>query len=537
MLRGLSAVTPPPCPRCETPRPSGEARFCAHCGQRFDQVGGDDPLIGSTLLGRYRVEVKLGEGSMGRVYLGEQRVGEGVRRVAIKVLAAARGNDEYIVSRFRREATTLASLEHPNIVRLFDYGEEGGRFVSVMEFVPGESLATRVQRGRLEPTLALDLATQMASALDAAHKAGIVHRDLKPENVLLSPGDPIPLLKVVDFGIARRQPAHPGEKPLTSLGTVLGTPAFMCPEQLRGQPVDARADVYSLGLLTYLMLSGTLPWPARSLVEWTDAHLNVPPTPLRQQSGCKTLPASVEAAINHALAKDAAHRTPSAMAFLTELRGEAAAEDAVSNVPVGSVATVSIASVPVPPLNPAYASRSWPPPRPRRRVLPWVLGVAAASILGGFAVVSLALHGSRAPSPVPANAATAPRPPVARPHAATAAPSPAPAPAEDHVARASEQAQAAARNAVRDGLERVRLRDLDGAVAALTLAREPPVLPTAEVDPLREGVDRLGAERIRQLIHVGDCHRVRAVLSQLQRVGAAAASRPLVEESTCRRHH
>ncbi len=493
------------------------------------------------LLGRYRVEVKLGEGSMGRVYLGEQRVGEGVRRVAIKVLAAARGNDEYIVSRFRREATTLASLEHPNIVRLFDYGEEGGRFVSVMEFVPGESLATRVQRGRLEPTLALDLATQMASALDAAHKAGIVHRDLKPENVLLAPGDPIPLLKVVDFGIARRAPAHPGEKPLTSLGTILGTPAFMCPEQLRGQPVDARADVYSLGLLTYLMLSGTLPWPARSLVEWTDAHLNVPPTPLRQQPGCATLPASVEAAITHALEKDAALRTPSAMAFLAELRGEAAAEDAVSNVPVGSVATVSIASVPVPPLNPAYASRSWPPPRPRRRVLPWVLGVAAASILGGFAVVSLALHGSRAPSPMPANAATAPRPPAAHAantaNAANTTPSPAPAPVEDPVARASHQAQTAARNAVRDGLDRVHARDLDGAITALTHAREPAVLPANDIDPLREGVDALGADRIRQLIHEGDCHRARAVLSQLQRVGAAAASRPLVEESTCRRHH
>ncbi|MDO9017849.1 MAG: serine/threonine-protein kinase [Myxococcales bacterium] len=524
-------MTSPPCPRCATDRPSEDARFCARCGQRFDTADAADPLLGSVLLGRYRVTLKLGEGSMGRVYLGEQRVGEGVRRVAIKVLAASRGNDEYIVQRFRREATTLASLEHPNIVRLFDYGEEGGRFVSVMEFVPGESLATRVQRGRLEPELALDLAAQMAGALEAAHRHGVVHRDLKPENVLLSPRDPTPLLKVVDFGIARRAPAHANEKPLTSFGTVLGTPAFMCPEQLRGEPVDARADVYALGLLTYLMLAGTLPWPARTLAEWTDAHLNLAPTPLRRQAGCEALPPAIEAAVARALEKDSARRTPTAAAFIAELKGERV-DEAAPVATVGSVATVSIASVPTAPgVYPPYTS---PPSllRGRRRALPWALGLVALGLGGGFALVSFALgrhdEGARAPT-APGVDAAGPRGP-----AVTTTTTPGEA-VVDPVAHASAEAQAAARSALREGERRVRARDLDGAVAALRRAREPSVLLDREVDPLREAVDGLGTTEMRHLIHDGDCRRARALAERLRAVGAAAGAQARLDRSTCAR--
>jgi serine/threonine-protein kinase len=526
-------VTSPPCPRCATDRPSEDARFCARCGQRFDTADAADPLLGSVLLGRYRVTLKLGEGSMGRVYLGEQRVGEGVRRVAIKVLAASRGNDEYIVQRFRREATTLASLEHPNIVRLFDYGEEGGRFVSVMEFVPGESLAMRVQRGRLAPELALDLAAQMAGALEAAHRHGVVHRDLKPENVLLSPRDPTPLLKVVDFGIARRPPAHANEKPLTSLGTVLGTPAFMCPEQLRGEPVDARADVYALGLLTYLMLAGTLPWPARTLAEWTDAQLNLTPTPLRRQPGCEALPHAIEAAVAHALEKDSARRTPTAAAFIAELKGERA-DEAAPVTTVGSVATVSIASVPAAPgMYPPYASPP-APPRGRRRALPGALGLAALGLGGGFARGSFALgrsdQGARAPTAPGVDAAGARGPAVTTTTTTTPG-----EPVVDPVAHASGEAQAAARSALREGQRRVHARDLDGAIAALRRAREPAVLPGGEVDPLRDAVDGLGTTEMRHLIHVGGCRRARALVERLRAVGAAAGAQARLDRSTCAR--
>ncbi len=468
---------------------------------------------------------------MGRVYLGEQRVGEGVRRVAIKVLSAVRGNDEYIVQRFRREATTLASLEHPNIVRLFDYGEEGGRFVSVMEFVPGESLATRLLRGRLEPGLVLDLATQMSSALEAAHKLGIVHRDLKPENVLLSPGDPTPLLKVVDFGIARRPPAHAHEKPLTSVGTVLGTPAFMCPEQLRGHPVDARADVYALGLLTYLMLAGTLPWTARTLAEWTDAHLNLPPLPLRRQPGCETMSPAIEAALAHALEKDSSRRTASAMAFITELRGEGAAEVAASGVPVASIATVSPTTAPVTPrMHSRYATS---PTSPRRRVLPWVIGIAAVGLVGGFAMVSLVLHrgtllghGSALRDGAPATAAASPAAPTVLPAS----------PMEDPVARSSSANQASARAAVREGLSRVHAQQLDAAIEALQRARMPSVLTAAEVDPLRQAVDDLGTAKMRRLLRAPNCRQALALLVRLHRVGAAEGSQARLDRSQCARH-
>ena len=339
----------------------------------------------------------------------------------------------------------------------------------------------------------------------------MVHRDLKPENVLLAPGDPVPLLKLVDFGIARRPPAHAHEKPLTSLGTVLGTPAFMCPEQLRGQPVDARADVYALALLTYLMLTGTLPWPARTLAEWTDAHLNLPPRPLRQQPGCAALPAAFEHAIAHALEKDADRRTATAAAFLTELRGEGASEPAAT--PVGSVATVSLAAAPSPPSGfGAFAST---PPPTRRRVLRWALGIAAVGLSIGFALVWLALR---------SGAAT--RPPAAAPAA----------PIEDPVARASREAQSTARAAVAEGGRRVQARDLDGAIAALRRARSPAVLPGAEVDPLRDAVDELGAAEMRRRIRQGDCRAARALLGPLQSVGASSGSQARLDHSTCGRH-
>ncbi len=272
---------------------------------------------------------------MGRVYLGEQRVGEAIRNVAIKVLAAARGNDDYIVARFRREASTIASLEHPNIIKLFDYGEEGGRFISVMEYVPGGSLGALIARGRLPLARAEAIAWQVAGALDAAHKRGVVHRDLKPENVLvassLESGSAVDVVKVVDFGIARRPPSSPGERPLTITGAMLGTPAFMAPEQFRGEAADATADVYALALVVYQMLSGALPWNATTVMEWGEAHMFQAPRPLRTQPGCVDLPERADAAIARALAKDPRQRTSSALEFVRELTG--AAQPGVASQP------------------------------------------------------------------------------------------------------------------------------------------------------------------------------------------------------------
>jgi len=320
-----AVTTPPVCQRCGAPqRPDG--RFCQRCGGRLGE-GAGDPLLGEVLLGRYRVTRVLGEGTMGRVYLGEQRVGESVRNVAIKALAASRGNDDYIVARFRREATTVASLEHPNIIRLYDYGEEGGRFLSVMEYVPGGSLASLLARGRLAPERVETIVWQMAAALDAAHRKGIVHRDLKPENVLMASTldgvGALDVVKVVDFGIARRPPVTVGERPLTITGAMLGTPAYMSPEQFMGEAVDARADVYGLALVTYQMLAGALPWDASSVMEWGEAQMHKAPRPLRSQPGCEGLPERYDVALARALVKDARRRTATTLEFARDLSGRA----------------------------------------------------------------------------------------------------------------------------------------------------------------------------------------------------------------------
>ncbi len=314
-------IAPAPCLRCGHPR-TAEARFCQRCGTSFSPSG--DPLLGEVLLGRYRVVRLLGEGTMGRVYQGEQRVGEAIRHVAIKVLASARGNDDYIVARFRREASTIASLEHPNIIKLYDYGEENGRFLSVMEYVPGGSLASLLARGRLAPQRVESILWQIASALDVAHRSGVVHRDLKPENVLLASTletGGADVVKVVDFGIARRPPTTPDERPLTITGAMLGTPAFMAPEQFMGEAADARADVYALGLVVYQLLTGTLPFAAATVMEWGDAHRHSAPRPLRSHPGCEQLPERYDLALAHALAKDLRQRTATALDLAREFTG------------------------------------------------------------------------------------------------------------------------------------------------------------------------------------------------------------------------
>ncbi len=354
--------TPPVCQRCGAPQ-SPAGRFCQRCGARLGE-GGGDPLLGEVLLGRYRVVRLLGEGTMGRVYLGEQRVGESVRHVAIKALAAARGNDDYIVARFRREAATVASLEHPNIIRLYDYGEEGGRFLSVMEYVPGGSLTSLLAKGRLPPDRAEAIAWQIAAALDAAHRKGIVHRDLKPENVLLAatregPGG-ADVVKVVDFGIARRPPATPGERPLTITGAMLGTPAYMSPEQFMGEAVDARSDVYALALVTYQMLAGVLPWEASTVMEWGEAQMHRAPRPLRSWPGCESLPERHEAAIARALAKDARRRTASTLAFAQELSGRAAPDAAAGSAAAPTVRGAAPAGGDEPELAPIVPTARWP---------------------------------------------------------------------------------------------------------------------------------------------------------------------------------
>jgi eukaryotic-like serine/threonine-protein kinase len=184
------------------------------------------------------------------------------RDVAVKVLPARLAEDEEALARFEREAKAVAALSHPGILAIHDFGREGATAYAVMELLEGETLRQRLAAGPLAARKAVELATQLAQALAAAHEKGVVHRDLKPENLFLTRDGRV---KVLDFGLARREPAVPADGSETSSptaarptepGTVLGTVGYMSPEQVRGQPADPRSDIFSLGVVLYEMLSG-----------------------------------------------------------------------------------------------------------------------------------------------------------------------------------------------------------------------------------------------------------------------------------------
>jgi len=444
-----------------------------------------DPLLGHTLLGRYKVVRMLGEGSMGRVYLGEQRIGEGVRQVAIKVLASPTGNDDYIIARFRREATTIASLEHPNIIKLYDYGEESGYFVSVMEYVSGGSLSQLIAQQPLGPVRGEAIAWQIARALHTAHERGIVHRDLKPENILLMPPQEggVPVVKVVDFGIARRPPQKPGERALTMTGAMLGTPAFMAPEQFAGGDVDRRADVYAFGLVLYQMFSGVLPWPARTVPEWMEAHMTLVPAPLRQQVGCGGLPPRYDAALARALEKDLSRRTPTTLALLADLTGDGV-PDAAPAPAAPSVRVVTGPGVPAPPAPPAGTFRSAAPgplKTPRRWGLLAALALASvASLVGGYFVMRKVLGTDDSVRTVNGTS--------------------------DFDRRQGQSvAEAEARRLLGESIRFAEAGDLTKALqsfdrAQLALHEADTALGASEYDALRDRIEPLGVESVRNLV-------------------------------------
>jgi serine/threonine-protein kinase len=204
---------------------------------------------------RYHMLKRLGEGGMGKVYLAEHVKMN--RQCAVKVMNSALLNDSDSAQRFAREASNAARIIHPNVAAVFDYGETDGVVYLVMEYVEGDSLTRLLERETmLPPARAVDIAHQVAEALVAAHELGIVHRDLKPDNIIIAPGkNGRDIAKVVDFGIAKAIEESPSES-LTRTGLVIGTPEYMSPEQLLGDPVDARSDIYSLGCILYQMLTG-----------------------------------------------------------------------------------------------------------------------------------------------------------------------------------------------------------------------------------------------------------------------------------------
>jgi eukaryotic-like serine/threonine-protein kinase len=258
-------------------------------------------LEGRILDGRYRLGSLLGVGGMARVYLASDRVLE--RQVAVKVLSPPYAQDPVFVERFRREARSAASLSHPNIVAVFDSGSDAREHYLVMEYVAGQSLAELLaDQGRLAPRRAAELGVEVCAALAAAHAQGLVHRDVKPANVLVGAEGRV---KVADFGIVKAA----ATVTLTGNGTVLGTAAYLSPEQAQGGPVDARSDLYSLGCVLYELVTGAPPFGSgadSSPVAVATRHLHQPPEPPSARN--PQVDASLDAVVLTALAKDPARR-------------------------------------------------------------------------------------------------------------------------------------------------------------------------------------------------------------------------------------
>ena len=266
---------------------------------------------GRWLLGRYRLETVIANGGMGIVWTAEDSfLG---RKVAVKILTWEPDSDRAgaAAERGRREARAAASLRHPNIACVYDYGQQDGIAFLVMELLEGESLAARLHRhGALPPQQAAHVATEVAEALDAAHRAGIVHRDVKPGNIMLEPSGAV---KLLDFGIAAisGQRAYPGQERL------LGTAAYLSPEWGDNGPADPAGDVYSLGVVVYEMLAGRPPFTGNSLAAVAAAHAANPPPPLTLLN--PDVPPAMAAVCERALSKDPAARPPSAGAFAAQL--------------------------------------------------------------------------------------------------------------------------------------------------------------------------------------------------------------------------
>ena len=269
-------------------------------------------MSSQTLVGRYRLGEQLGVGGMSTVRLAVDERLE--REVAIKLLAEHLAQDEAFVARFRREALAAARLVHPNVVQVFDFGldESSGQHYIVMEYVPGQSGAEILRdRGRLPVPEALDIVGQSCRGLDYAHRNGVVHRDVKPGNLLRSHEG---VVKLADFGIAKAA----SDSSITKVGSVLGTAAYLAPEQARGEEAGPAADLYALGVVTYQFLTGRLPYEASSLTELALKQQREAPPRLSEVN--PDVPPELSDAVDQALALSPGERWADALAMDKGLR-------------------------------------------------------------------------------------------------------------------------------------------------------------------------------------------------------------------------
>jgi len=336
-------------------------------------------LLPGTRAGHYEIIGPLGAGGMAEVYRARDTRLE--REVALKVLPEEFASDPGRVLRFEREARAISLLNHPNILAVFDVGSHQGRPYLVTELLEGETLYQRLRHGPLPQRKAIDFAQQIARGLAAAHEKGVVHRDLKPENLFLIPDPTAPLgfrVKVLDFGIAKIKEAHAaaGGTTLTRTGMSVGTPSYMSPEQAMGRTGDAldgRADLYSLGVVMYEMLSGELPMQAESQVQMLMAQINTTPEPLRARR--PELPEGIAAVVMQCLEKDPARRPSSAAELIQQIEN---CERGIAAGPPSDEIRTMLTRSPVPEAAPKPASARL------RAAIAWVAAFCVLAAMAGW---------------------------------------------------------------------------------------------------------------------------------------------------------
>jgi len=331
-------------------------------------------MQGNVISDRYELQGRLGSGGMSSVYKATDRVLE--RTVAMKMLAEHLSDDEKFVARFRREALAVAKLIHPNIVQVFDTGEDAGRHYIVMEYVQGRSGAQLLQSGsHIDPEVAVDIGAQACAGLEYAHRQGIIHRDVKPGNLMVIGGpaddgashDGEMAVKLTDFGIARATE----QSRLTQVGSVVGTAAYLAPEQAHGEEAGPASDVYALGVVIYQLLTGRLPHEGSSLAELAIRRENESPLPPTAYNDA--VPETLSTAVLQALQSDPTARYQSARALADGLRTGLAGQDpsppapADAGVPTGATRTLPRTDAEqVTPVAPVPQRRRPPPRGPAR---------------------------------------------------------------------------------------------------------------------------------------------------------------------------
>ncbi len=307
------------CPVCSTEYPD-DVKFCPNDGQTLRAAAPASDLVGQVVADRYHVIKKLGEGGMGQVYLAEHvKMG---RRSAIKVMNPSMVHDPDAVARFNREAANASRITHPNVCAIYDFGETpDGIIYLAMEFIEGEPLTDLLEReGALPAPRAAHIFGQVADALQAAHDLGIVHRDLKPDNIMLTRRkDGADVVKVVDFGIAKAVGGDESGQKVTKTGLVVGTPEFMSPEQLSGDKLDGRSDLYSLALVFYRMLTGKLPFEASTVQETMIKRLTDEPATLAATRPDLPFPAGLQGVLDTALTRSPVDRYQTVAKFAADV--------------------------------------------------------------------------------------------------------------------------------------------------------------------------------------------------------------------------